>query len=112
MLSIDVYAYDEDIRIVAILHDVVEDTEVTLDEIEDIFGAHVRYAVDAITEREGETYKDYIKRVHKNTFATVVKIADLQDNMDLSRYHGEDGLYTRYAKAYGVLTNHRSKWGK
>ena len=73
-------------RIVAILHDVVEDTEWTLDRLRaEGFGDAVVDAVDAVTKREGESYEDFIQRSATNAIGRRVKLADLQDNSDLSR---------------------------
>jgi hypothetical protein len=71
-------------RVVALLHDVVEDTEVTLDDLK-VFGQQVVKAVDAITKRPGESLDDYLVRVEANPLARTVKIADLTHNSDLSR---------------------------
>lgn len=67
------------------MHDSVEDTGITLDEISSLFGESVAQAVDAITKRNGEPYQDYLNRVKANPIARLVKIADLSHNMDLSR---------------------------
>lgn len=68
-------------RIVAALHDVVEDCGITLDEIEDEFGRPVRDAVDAISHRDGESYPEYWRRITGNTIAVRVKVADSRDNL-------------------------------
>ena len=76
----------EEETIVALLHDVVEDTSVTLSDLQYLgFSDEVVYAVDAITKRDGEKWKDYIDRVKENRIARKVKIADLNHNSDLSR---------------------------
>lgn len=74
-------------KIVAALHDVVEDTNVTLEELrtKHEFPEHIVLAVDAITRREDEDYQDFIRRVKDNPLARAVKMADLQDNMRLDR---------------------------
>lgn len=73
-------------RIVAVLHDVIEDFEWTLSALEqEGFSPTVVEAVDALTHREGETYEEYVKRAGKNRIARRVKIADLADNLDLGR---------------------------
>jgi (p)ppGpp synthase/HD superfamily hydrolase len=73
-------------RIAAVLHDVVEDTAVTLEELKgEGFPASVLEAVDALTKREGEDYEAFIRRVAPNPIAREVKLADLRDNSDLSR---------------------------
>lgn len=75
----------EDVIIVGWLHDSIEDTNITVGEIRDLFGDEVSTAVDAITKRKGEPYQDYLIRVKSNKIARVVKLADLSHNMDLSR---------------------------
>ena len=72
-------------KTVAWLHDVVEDTEFSLDDIGAIFGETVREAVDAVTRREGEDRSEYLKRVRNNQTAAAVKLSDLRHNSDLSR---------------------------
>ena len=76
---------NEDVIIVGWLHDSVEDTNITLDEIQHLFGDVVSTAVDAITKRKNEPYYDYLLRVKSNPIARLVKLADLSHNMDLSR---------------------------
>ena len=68
-------------KIVAYLHDTVEDTDVTLSEIIEIFGHGIGNAVDAITKREGEDYDVYIDRVCSDPIALVVKQADIRHNL-------------------------------
>lgn len=70
---------------IAWLHDVVEDTTVTLDQIRDEFGADIAHAVDCLTKRFDESYDEYLERVASCKAARVVKCADLMHNMDLSR---------------------------
>jgi (p)ppGpp synthase/HD superfamily hydrolase len=72
-------------KIVALLHDTVEDAEVSLDDIKLVFGETVAEAVDALTRRDGEEYFKYLERVKANPLAKEVKLADLKHNMDLSR---------------------------
>jgi len=72
-------------RIAAVLHDVVEDASYTLDDIEDEFGATIRDAVDALTKRDDESYQEFAARAATNDIARTVKIADIEDNMDLTR---------------------------
>ena len=73
-------------RVVAVLHDVVEDSEYTLDDIESEFDTEVRDAVDALTKREGDDYlEDFIPDTADNEIARKVKRADIEDNMDITR---------------------------
>ena len=70
----------------AILHDVVEDTAWTLDQLRQAgFSAEVVQAVECLTHRDQETYEAFITRVRTNTVASKVKLADLEDNMDMRR---------------------------
>ena len=75
----------EDLKVTALLHDVLEDTRVTHDTLANLFGRRIADAVDALTRREGETYEAFIERVCQDDLARVVKLADLEHNMDLSR---------------------------
>lgn len=73
-------------KIVAMLHDVIEDTEITAEDLRNEgFSAEVLEAVVCLTKKYGEDYMDYIERVCENKLAAKVKLADLTDNMDISR---------------------------
>ncbi len=77
---------DEGAMTAAALHDVVEDTPHTLDDLRAAgFPEAVVAAVDALTRREGETYEAFVRRAGKDPVARLVKRADLEDNMDLRR---------------------------
>jgi (p)ppGpp synthase/HD superfamily hydrolase len=72
--------------ICSVLHDVIEDTDVTLDYLRSQgFSEEVLSALNALTRRHNETYDEFISRIINNKIACEVKIADLSDNMDLSR---------------------------
>jgi (p)ppGpp synthase/HD superfamily hydrolase len=94
---------------VAALHDVVEDSSMTLRDLRDQgFPPSVIEAVDALTRREGEAYEDCIERVAKLPLATRVKLADLESNMDVRRLaqvtSADIGRLERYRKAWDRLT--------
>lgn len=72
-------------RIVAVLHDTVEDTGLEMGIIRHRFGMVVANAVDALTRRGGEAYPAFIERCAADPIARKVKLADIADNMDLSR---------------------------
>jgi (p)ppGpp synthase/HD superfamily hydrolase len=75
-----------DAQTAAILHDVVEDTPWTLDQLRaEGFSESVLAAVDSLTHREGEEYVDYVARAGSNPLARRVKLADLEDNMNIMR---------------------------
>lgn len=74
--------------IAAILHDVVEDggEEWNLENLRRLgFSEEILKAVDCLTYREGESYEEFIDRVKTNHIARQVKIADLEDNMNVQR---------------------------
>ena len=76
----------EDERIAAVLHDVVEDTDLTLDDLRQRgFTESVVSAVDALTKRDGEAYDQFIERARQHPVARRVKLADIEDNLDLLR---------------------------
>lgn len=87
-------------KVVAWLHDVVEDTGVTLATIESFFGSDTAEAVDAVTHRENESWSDYLTRVKANKVATNVKLADLVDNSNLSRFEKVSGRDVVRAEKY------------
>ncbi|MBW6418588.1 hypothetical protein [Celeribacter sp. PS-C1] len=73
-------------RIVAVLHDVIEDTDWTSDALrKEGASADILAALDAVTKRKGESYSEFIERAAQNPIGRDVKMADLRDNMDLSR---------------------------
>jgi len=73
--------------ILGILHDTVEDTDATLEDIAVQFGGDIAKGIDALTRRTNESYKDYIRRIARTKDRDVVsvKLADLQDNSDPHR---------------------------
>lgn len=73
-------------RIVAVLHDVVEDSDNELRDIEETFGTDIADAIEALTKPENVDYvKEYIPQVAGNDTARKVKQADLRDNLDVTR---------------------------
>lgn len=73
-------------RIAAVLHDIVEDTPVTFDDLlAEGFPDEVVDAVRLLTKYDGETREQAARRIVRNPIARAVKLADIADNMDLSR---------------------------
>ena len=100
---------DPTLQLIAILHDVVEDSPVTLQNLLDEgFSQTVVDAVDALTRRPEEPYEHLIARAAENDLAKQIKLADLEDHMDLCRYQylDEEGMLRsqRYHRAYRILT--------
>ncbi|MCD6374457.1 MAG: hypothetical protein J7L94_02960 [Caldisericaceae bacterium] len=70
----------------ALLHDVLEDSEMTLNELSQAgFEDEILQAIDCLTKRDGEDYFAYLERVAQNKLARQVKMADLKDNLDVTR---------------------------
>ena len=96
-------------RVVAILHDVVEDSAVTLEDLaQSGFLRLILDAVDCLTHRKGESSGAYVERVAGNALARKIKVADLEDNMEIRRIHGlaerDKERMIRYQEAYRFLT--------
>ena len=76
---------DEYTTIAALLHDVVEDTDITLDDLAKEFPKEVIDALKLLTHHKGVPYMDYVAKIKTNDIAKAVKIADLKHNSDLTR---------------------------
>lgn len=73
-------------RIVAVLHDVVEDCGISLEDLsKEGFSEEVLSAIESVTKVPGESYEDFVERAAQNPIGRVVKLADLEENSDLSR---------------------------
>ena len=71
-------------QIVAVLHDVVEDSDVTFEDLErEGFSAEVVKGLRAVTKVEGESYEDFVARAALDPVGKAVKLADLMENSDL-----------------------------
>ena len=77
---------DEESTVVALLHDVAEDTDYTLEDIAAMgFSRNVMEALALLTHDEAVPYMEYVKALRNNLIARRVKLADLRHNSDLSR---------------------------
>ena len=98
----------EETTIVALLHDLVEDTDYTIDDLSAMgFTKEVTDAIALMTHADDVEYMDYVREIKKNPIAKAVKIADLTHNSDLSRLDcvDEKALKRRekYLKAMSIL---------
>ena len=96
-------------KMAAVLHDVVEDTDWTLDDLRaEGFPEEVVAAVDHLTRREEESYEEFVVRAAAHPVARRVKIADLEDNMDVRRIgtvaEKDVERLTRYHRSWCSLT--------
>lgn len=93
------------------LHDVVEDTAVSLDALASVFPARVVEAVDGLTRRQGEEYEAFVARAAAGARSRLVKLADVEHNLDVSRLPGggvdlsdaDVARLVRYERARNVL---------
>jgi (p)ppGpp synthase/HD superfamily hydrolase len=104
--------YGEDYQVVAILHDIIEDTNCTPLEIEKQFGVVIRDAVLSITHKKGDDYYSYIEnQVVQNPISKVVKFADIMDNWKNSYINiGYKRLQKKYENAMKVLMINWNKY--
>ena len=98
---------DEISTCVALLHDTVEDTDVTLEELEKVFPKEVVDVIRLLTHPEGMDYFDYVRAIRQNPIALKVKMADLAHNSDATRVSNQKNAEKRrakYAAARKILT--------
>ena len=98
----------EDEYIVALLHDTVEDTNTTIEEIQALFGDTVADGVSRLTHDPAVPYMDYVAEIKEHELAKKVKLADLTHNMDLNRLpevtERDRKRLEKYRIAYALLT--------
>lgn len=112
----DIYhfkSHDEKITAIcaAYLHDIFEDTDATEEEVKrecDVDDGVIEI-VKLLTRDKNDTYMQYIEKLSTNKLAKIIKLADLKDNMDITRYSElKDEVFSllkRYHKAYNFLIN-------
>mgnify|MGYP002634864475 CR=1 FL=1 len=113
MLGVD----GEAARIVAVLHDVVEDTELTLDDIRaEGFSDEILAALARVTHEEGQSYADYVVACKTNPIARQVKLSDLRDNANLNRllmrparFETDTARLQKYVLSYRFLSDEISE---
>lgn len=101
---------DEELMSIAVLHDVVEDSDVTIEELRGLgFSERVLAALDLLTHKGSDTYDEYVRLIATNRDATLVKIEDLRDNSDITRLKGltekDHDRLKKYNKSYVYLTS-------
>ena len=95
----------------ALLHDVVEDTHVTIEELEREFPKEITDAIRLLTHDDNTDYLDYVREIKKNPIARKVKLADLNHNLDITRIEDNGNLLEgfmrrreKYETARKILT--------
>ena len=95
-------------QIIGILHDVVEDTPITIEMLrKEGFSEDILVALECITKQEGEEYGHFINRILKNPLATQVKLYDIEDNMNRERIPyptpKDEARYEKYEKYHKII---------
>lgn len=104
---------DPEAKVVAVLHDVVEDTPTTPDDLRRMgFPERVIQGILSVSRREGESYADFVVRAKADPLGKLVKLADLEDNFNLprtllrpDRLDSDLARLRRYALSYKFLTD-------
>lgn len=99
----------EEAVIVALLHDVCEDTDVTIQQLAEVFSEPIIEALSVMTHDKDTPYMEYVAQVKQNPIARIVKIADMEHNMDLNRIPNPtqsdlQRLEKKYKPAYKFIT--------
>ena len=101
---------DVELMAIAVLHDVVEDSDTTIEDLVAMgYSMRIVAGVDAMTRRENETYDEFIKRCAQNPDARLVKREDLRDNSDITRLKGlrqkDFERLEKYSRAFIYLSD-------
>lgn len=111
MRNVKSKGYGDEVATIAVLHDTVEDTDLTLEQVAQEFGARVASGVRLLSKLPGEKYEAFVDRIISsgNKDAMQVKLADLEDNMDVSRLSREPDEWdnrrlTRYQAAFKKIS--------
>jgi len=101
---------DEDTTVVALLHDVIEDTDYTLADLRAMgFGEQVIEALALMTHNKSVPYLDYVRHLSENPIARTVKLADLRHNGDMTRLDTvttkDEQRIQKYKEAMAILEN-------
>ena len=104
-------------RMVAILHDVIEDCGVTVEFLQqEGFPMNIIEGILSVTKQEGETYDDFVSRAKKNDIGRVVKLYDIEDNLNILRLSclSQDMVqrYNKYLKARLFLLDKKNAYSR
>ena len=90
--------------VVALLHDLVEDEFCTLMDVRDAFDDEIAYNVSLLTREDGQSYMEYIKLLSESRVASMVKLADIEDNTNVRRMDKKAAeRVPMYLKAYEYI---------
>ena len=98
-------------RIIAVLHDVIEKSNISLADLKNKgFDQNIISSIDSLSRRKSESYVDYIGRLMQNRISVKIKLLDLADNIKMHSENNNNGIYDAKIKQYkNALKNIRSK---
>ena len=98
-------------RIIAILHDVIEKTNISLLDLKNKgFDQNIISSIDSLSRRRSESYIEYIERLMQNKISVKIKLLDLADNMKIHSENNDNGIYdTKIIQYKNALKQIRSK---
>ena len=98
-------------RIIAILHDVIEKTNISLADLKNKgFDQNIISSIDSLSRRRGESYIEYIERLMQNKISVKIKLLDLADNIKIHSENNDNGIYDAKIIQYeNALNQIRSK---
>ncbi|QUH21877.1 GTP pyrophosphokinase [Alkaliphilus sp. B6464] len=107
-LSIMLKMPDDRSKIVAVLHDIIEDTSITPEDLKNLgFGDDILIPLDYLTRKKNETYMEFVRRAAQHPVSKLVKMADIENNMDLTRISNptkkDYDRVKKYEKALKIL---------
>lgn len=103
--TLRLFGYSSDRVIVALLHDVLEDSDETEEDLSQYFSEDIVNAVAILTKKSYQTYEDYIDLCLSNQLAREVKIADTLFNLEYSIFKDDKKRISKYSKQFKLLTN-------
>ena len=81
-------------RIITVLHDVIEKSNISLADLKDKgFDQNIISSIDSLSRRRSESYIDYIGRLMQNKISVKIKLLDLADNIKMHSENNKDGIY-------------------
>lgn len=95
--------HNKDLLAIAVLHDILEDTDLTFEELVEAVGKDIARCVEALSKREGEDYHDYIARVKEHHYAKEVKIHDTLCNLTESIMADSKNRVKKYSNQLQLL---------
>jgi len=94
---------------IAILHDLIEDCpEWNIKSLRCLFNENIVKTIDLLTKKKNQTYEEYISLINESSWATKIKLADLKDNLDVSRLESvsekDIERLNKYINAFNLLS--------